>query len=233
MSFVLEALRKSERERTTGVVPDVAALVREIPSGEPPPGGIVIGTRPALALAVAGALILAAVVFRLSGAEDNAVAPVDHSPQPADIVTQATTPAREPPAPPVAASPPPAADPGGVRFLARVVGIRSGCLIEIDRGGRLWQVTLSGTICPDAGTKAGKLARRFTTRRVFTRDVFIDAWRSDGSGKRLSGDVLTEDGALLNRELVRSGLARTADIHFQQDEADARRMGLGLWAGGR
>ncbi len=116
----------------------------------------------------------------------------------------------------------------GPRVTSRVVGIIDGCLIWTNEVFQHPKVRLADVTCPKPRSKAGRAARRFTTRVAFTRTVTIAFW-SEAEPGVLKADVYTPDGRLLNRDLVRSGLAYADGDRFQLDEQTARRNGVGMW----
>lgn len=125
-------------------------------------------------------------------------------------------------------SPPPAMT-DGPRFLAKVVGVNEGCLIEIQEGKGFQKVTLANVSCLNPKSLAGINARRFTTRSVFTQNVTV-AFAEEKKGGLLSADIYAPDGSLLNRQLVQQGLASSKDSRFHAEEENARQEKRGMWS---
>lgn len=114
------------------------------------------------------------------------------------------------------------------RFTAKVVGIKSGCLIEIQQNQELRTVQLADVVCPKPQSLAGKKARRHTAQRVFTQQVTVAFWKK-AEEKVLVADVYAQDGHLLNSELIANGLAKAEGSRFQSLEKEAKAQGWGLW----
>ncbi|MBF0382714.1 MAG: thermonuclease family protein [Magnetococcales bacterium] len=114
-------------------------------------------------------------------------------------------------------------------FLARVVGIKSGCLLEIKRDGKIQPVRLANVTCLHLKSHAGKMARRYLANKVFVKTVSVSVLSADASGTIIA-DIFTPDGLLLNRSLIQAGLAYGADKRFFSAEKDAERRKVGMWA---
>ncbi len=106
----------------------------------------------------------------------------------------------------------------------RVIGIHSGCEIEIDQGHTSRRVVLAGVRC---STEApyDKLARRFVTRMIFTHTVDI----SESLSSNNQVLVRLADKQLLNRLLVIRGLGWASSPHFATDERIAKQGRRGIW----
>jgi endonuclease YncB( thermonuclease family) len=120
-------------------------------------------------------------------------------------------------------------------FTGKVVGVSDGDTIKVLRAGKQVKVRLSGIDCPEKRQAFGKRAKRFTSDLVFAKIVTIKVHDIDRY-KRIVGEVILEDGTILNHELVRSGLAwwyqRYApdDKKLERLEKTARKNKHGLWA---
>jgi endonuclease YncB( thermonuclease family) len=120
-------------------------------------------------------------------------------------------------------------DSGTAVPIRRVVGVLDDNTIFLRRHftNEKSRVRLYGVIPEPA------LATRFITNSCFQKDVRITEMGQDTSGQFMV-DVLIE-GRSLSAELLRGGLARldkdvaTDNEEFARLEAEARRLGRGLW----
>lgn len=120
----------------------------------------------------------------------------------------------------------PVANPQSSLPAYKVIGIHSGCDIEIDSGtGKLsgQRVQLADIRCPNDEPWA-TLARRFTIRQAFTRMVHI---RLPSSGRGIT--VVLDNGQSLNRLLVQHGLAWASTAVYARDETHAKLQSQGFW----
>lgn len=114
------------------------------------------------------------------------------------------------------------------RIQAYVVGITSGCDLEVKFREEDRKITLAHVSCPQPTTPEGRAARSLTTRAAFTRTVTLGL--ANPLGMTLPEvDVLLEDGTLLNRLLVAKGLAHARDARFAVVEETARAQRMGMW----
>lgn len=117
----------------------------------------------------------------------------------------------------------------------RVVRVLDGDTIEVLKEGRAVRVRLYGIDTPERGQAFGNVARRFTGDMCFGQNVMLRERGTDRYG-RILADVILPDGRVLNRELVRVGLAwwyreyapEARDLEALEREARAARRGL--WA---
>ena len=116
-----------------------------------------------------------------------------------------------------------------------MVAIADGDTITVLHAGKQEKVRLYGIDCPEKKQAFGTRARQFTGELAFQKKVTVRVKDTDRYG-RLVGEVVLPDGRVLNRELVRAGLAwwyrqyaaRATELERLQDEAQA--AGRGLWA---
>lgn len=119
-------------------------------------------------------------------------------------------------------------------FSGKVIDVVDGDTITVWHHKRKEKVQLSGIQCPGRGQIFGREAKRFTSFMVMSRDVTVKVVGKDKHGRTL-GDVVLPDGRVLNRELLKEGLA----WRYRQDSSDrslgeleelARAEKRGLWA---
>ena len=118
-------------------------------------------------------------------------------------------------------------------FSGRVVGVSDGDTIKVLHNGRAEKIRLYGIDCPEKGQAFGNKAKQFTSEMVFGKEVTIKDHGLD-KYERTLGDVILADGASLNRELVKAGLAwwyreYSTDESLGALEAEARSAKHGLW----
>jgi endonuclease YncB( thermonuclease family) len=115
------------------------------------------------------------------------------------------------------------------RIFARVVGIKSGCLLEVKRDGLIKLARLANVACMNNKSNVGRKARRYVAEKVFVRNIKIEIISSEPSGT-LIADMYAPNGMLLNRSLILAGLATDVDNRFQAAEKEARKNKRGMWA---
>ena len=123
-------------------------------------------------------------------------------------------------------------------FSGKVVRVADGDTITVlAPGNQQVKVRLYGIDCPEKGQAFGQKARRFTADRVAGRNVTVSVLDTDRYGRTV-GVVKTEDGGILNRELLTNGYAwlytRYCKASFcsewQAQELRARKAKAGIWS---
>ncbi|MBD5418326.1 MAG: thermonuclease family protein [Desulfovibrio sp.] len=123
-------------------------------------------------------------------------------------------------------------------FSGKVVRVADGDTITVlVPGNQQEKVRLYGIDCPEKGQAFGQKARRFTADRVAGRNVTVSVLDTDRYGRAV-GVVKTEDGRILNQELLANGYAWlytrycTASFcsEWQAQEMRAKKAKAGLWA---
>ena len=120
-------------------------------------------------------------------------------------------------------------------FSGKVVRVIEGDTLEVMHKGVAERVRLNGIDCPERGQAYGSHAKKFTSQRVFGKQVTVKTYGLD-KGRRTMGEVILPGGMSLNRELVKAGLAwwnRKSAPHdetLKQLEEEARNKKRGLWA---
>ena len=115
-----------------------------------------------------------------------------------------------------------------------VVAVQEGDTFTVQNGSSLYKVRLSDVDAPEKSQVFGRQARKFTEQMVLGRRVQVNVSLIDKHG-RLIGEVITEDGRILNEELVYAGFAwyyrvnPTKNERLQRLEHYAFTQKLGLW----
>ncbi len=125
------------------------------------------------------------------------------------------------------------AAPGQI-LTGQVVVVNDGDTLTMQSGSFLYKVRLSDVDAPEMGQVFGKQARQFTEDRVLGRRVRVNVALIDRHSRRV-GEVIVEDGWVLNEELVHAGFAWYYRVHpvrndrLQKLEQYAFTKKLGLW----
>ena len=122
----------------------------------------------------------------------------------------------------------------GRELTGQVVHVADGDTLDVVRDGVKVRVRLFGIDCPEMAQAYGDAAKRFTAEACLDRRVVLKTHGTDKYG-RVLGDVLLEDGRVLNRELIKAGLAwwywkYSDDRELEELEQRARTDRIGLWA---
>lgn len=121
----------------------------------------------------------------------------------------------------------------GVR--GKVTGIKDGDTFEILIDNKPEIVRLAHIDCPERGQPYGTVAKKVASDLCFGKSVFVkEEGRRDRYG-RMIGLVTLPNGRVVNKELVRVGVAwhftrYSDDITYQKLERSARRARRGLWS---
>jgi len=125
------------------------------------------------------------------------------------------------------------AAPGQI-LTGQVVVVHDGDTLTVQSGSFLYKVRLSDVDAPEMGQVFGKQARQYTEQMVLGSWVRVNVALIDRHGRRV-GEVIVEDGWVLNEELVHAGLAWYYRVHpvrndrLQKLEQYAFSKKLGLW----
>ena len=118
-------------------------------------------------------------------------------------------------------------------FTGPVVRVLDGDTIEVSRSHRNVRIRLNGIDAPEKGQAYGHKAGEFVALQAFGKDVTVQTYGLDKYGRTI-GDVYLPDGTLLNKELVKAGLAwwyckYSVDQSLAELEIEAREARRGLW----
>jgi endonuclease YncB( thermonuclease family) len=98
------------------------------------------------------------------------------------------------------------ATPALAPLTGQVVAVHDGDTLMVKSGPSLYKVRLSDVDAPELGQVFGKQARNFTKSVALGRRVQVNVTLIDKHDRRI-GEVIIEDGRVLNEELVHAGLA--------------------------
>lgn len=128
---------------------------------------------------------------------------------------------------------------------AEVIGIQDGDTIELKfiytnkkagrRNGLPLRIRLLHVNSPERGKPYYKIAKQFTSDKCFRKKVQIrHAGNFDKYG-RLLGEVVLPDGKVLNKELVKEGLAvhykkYSSSTEYANLETQAQKKKIGIWS---
>jgi endonuclease YncB( thermonuclease family) len=119
-------------------------------------------------------------------------------------------------------------------FTGIVVEVLAGDTIEALQRGRAVRILLNGIDCPEKGQPYGKAAKEFTSEMTLGKPVTVEV-KHLVKDELLVADVILPDGAVLNQELVKAGLAWQSRKYGKSPvlaalEQAARKAKRGLWA---
>lgn len=121
------------------------------------------------------------------------------------------------------------------RERGKVTGIKDGDTFEILLDRKPEVVRLAHIDCPERGQPFGKAAKQFASDLCFGKDVVVkEVGRRDRYG-RMIATVSLSNGTVVNKELVRVGLAwhftrYSSDTAYALLERQARTQRSGLWS---
>ena len=128
---------------------------------------------------------------------------------------------------------------------AEVIGIQDGDTIELKflftgkkaghRTGKPLRIRLLHVNCPERGRPYYKVAKNFTSDKCFRKIVKITHQGNFDKYGRLLGEVVLPDGKILNKELVKNGLAvhfkkYSTDVEYSNLEIRAKKQKVGIWS---
>ena len=101
-------------------------------------------------------------------------------------------------------------------WSGEVVGITDGDTITVLNRKTLKgvKIRLYGIDCPEGGQAFSKRARQFTSKLVFGKVVEVHRMDTDRYGRTVA--LVSEDKQLLNKELVKAGLAWVYDKYCSE-----------------
>lgn len=117
-----------------------------------------------------------------------------------------------------------------------VVKVLDGDSIKVKKGREVIEIRLYGIDCPEWGQDYGNRARRFSKRKLQKRRVTVETKDLDRYGRTVA--LVSSSGQLINRELVRAGLAWMYPKYCKEQplcselkelENRARNRRVGLW----
>ena len=121
-------------------------------------------------------------------------------------------------------------------WSGEVVGITDGDTITVLRDKEQVKIRLYGIDTPERGQPFSKKAKQFTSKMVFGKVVEVHRMDTDRYGRTVA--LVSVDKQLLNKELVKAGLAWVYDRYCSEPICEswrnfqlrARMDKRGLWA---
>jgi micrococcal nuclease len=128
---------------------------------------------------------------------------------------------------------------------AEVIGIQDGDTIELKfifdgkkagfRQGKPVRIRFLHINSPERGKPFYKIAKQYTSERCFHKIVTIKHTGEFDRYGRLLGEVVLPNGSVLNKELVKRGLAihykkYSKSIEYANLELDAQKKKIGIWS---
>lgn len=121
-------------------------------------------------------------------------------------------------------------------LTGKVVGVTDGDTIKVLTAEKKeYKIRLNGVDSPESSQPFGQVAKQFTSKLVFGKQVQVVVKDTDKYGRTVAV-ILAPDGVNLNQSLVKNGYAwwykkyAPADMSLKQLEAEARAAKRGLWA---
>jgi len=104
----------------------------------------------------------------------------------------------------------------------------------LDQRQRKLRIRLYGIDCPEHGQAFANVAKKFTSDRVLNKEVRVEV-RDTDRYKRIIGVILLPDRSVLNRELLKAGLAWHYVYHdrsrdYTELEASAQSRKINIWS---
>ncbi|WP_051305817.1 thermonuclease family protein [Desulfogranum mediterraneum] len=119
-----------------------------------------------------------------------------------------------------------------------VLKVLDGDSLQIKRGNRIYEIRLYGIDAPEYRQAYGQQARSYTSALTLKKTVTVLPRDVDRYGRTVA--LVKSRGRLVNRELVRKGLAwvyprycreRKLCAKLDKDQQQARKARRGLWRG--
>jgi micrococcal nuclease len=121
-------------------------------------------------------------------------------------------------------------------YVARVVGVADGDTITVLTADKTQgRIRLNGIDAPETGQDFGSRAKEAASELAFGKIVTIQPLGADRYGRDVA-NVILPDGKMLNREMVRQGMAwwyrkyAPNDAELAKLEAEAKTTNSGLWS---
>jgi micrococcal nuclease len=117
---------------------------------------------------------------------------------------------------------------------SKVIGVKDGDTIVILLNGTSETIRLAEIDCPEKAQPFGQVAKKFTSSLCFGKNVKVVPHGKRDQYGRIVGTVYINDTLVLNKELLKAGLAwhykqYSQNEEYAQLENTARELQLGLW----
>lgn len=118
----------------------------------------------------------------------------------------------------------------------KVIGTPDGDSLRIKKGGQVSEVRLYGIDSPEYGQSCWQEAKALAKGLVMGKNVMVEPMDTDQYGRVVA--LVHYQGRIINRELVRNGMAWVYPRYCQAQplcremkalEQAARRQGVGVW----
>ena len=118
-------------------------------------------------------------------------------------------------------------------FEGKVTGIKDGDTFEVLYDGQPEKVRLADIDCPEKQQPFGNNAKQYASALCFGKTVTVKSSGKRDRYKRVVGTIITEEGANVNEELIKAGMAwhykqysKNDSLSLLQNEAKAQKLGL-------
>lgn len=117
----------------------------------------------------------------------------------------------------------------------KVIGVKDGDTFVVLIDGKEQVVRFAHIDCPEKKQPFGNKAKQFVSAMCFGKYVTLIHNNKFDRNKRLIAEVILENGANLNKELIKNGLAwqfkkYSKDNNYAALELEARQNKIGLWS---
>ncbi|MBF0285794.1 MAG: thermonuclease family protein, partial [Magnetococcales bacterium] len=119
--------------------------------------------------------------------------------------------------------------PASSLVTAKVTAVLPGCRVEVELHNWRYEAALAAVRCPDDRSPFAARAQEQMRQLILEQNVVVSGKGGDAKSGGMAVDLFTPDGPLLNRELVRQGLARDVAGRFAQEEREAQSNRAGVW----
>ena len=121
------------------------------------------------------------------------------------------------------------------QITAKVVGIKDGdTVVILEKNNTQKTLRLAEVDCPESGQPFGKNAKKFTSYKIFGKQIIYQPIQKDRYGRTIA-KVYFDNGKYLSEELIKNGLgwwyskySKNKNLGNYQSLAKTKK--LGLWS---